>query len=96
MKVVQAPRQSGKTAYIMSLSEQTKQPLVCFSQEEKKRVMDDARNRGVNIPEPVTLIEVTSGRAQGKTVMVDNLDLLLTFVFPGITIDTATITQESE
>ena len=94
MKVVQAPRNSGKTAYIMSLSEQTKKPLVCFSQAEKKRVLEDARNRGVNIPEPVTLIEVSTGRAQGRTVLVDNIDLLLTIMWPGITIDTATITQE--
>lgn len=94
MKVVQAPRNSGKTAYIMSLSEQTKKPLVCFSQLEKKRVMEDARNRGVNLPEPVTLQEVTTGRAQGKEVMVDNLDLMLSFILPGVTIDTATINQE--
>ena len=94
MKVLQAPPQSGKTAYLMHLSEQTKQPLVCSSQAEKERVQEDARNRGVNIPEPVTLIEVSTGRAQGKTVLVDNIDFLLTLMWPGITIDTATITQE--
>ena len=94
MKVVQAPRNSGKTAYIMSLSEQTKKPLVCFSQSEKKRVMADAMNRGVMIPEPLTLQEVTTGRAQGPAVLVDNLDVLLTFMFPGVTVSEATINQE--
>ncbi len=94
MKVVQAPRNSGKTAYIMAQSAETKQPLLCYSMQEKKRVMEDARNRGIKIPEPVTFIEAQSGRAQGKTVMIDNLDFLLALMLPGVTVTLATITQE--
>ena len=96
MKVVEAPRNSGKTAYMMNLSENTKQPLVCFSLVEKERVMTDARERSVKIPEPVTLQEVMSGKTQGKKVIVDNLDVLLSFVWPGTEVTVACITKEEE
>ncbi len=94
MKVVQAPSKSGKTAYIMAQSAETKQPLLCYSLMEKQRVLKDARKRGIKIPEPVTFIEAQSGRAQGKTIMIDNLDLLMFFILPGVTVTLATITQE--
>ncbi|KKN54800.1 hypothetical protein LCGC14_0588540 [marine sediment metagenome] len=94
MKVLQALQNSGKTAYIMAQSAETKQPLICFSLMEKQRVLKDARERGIKIPEPLTFIEAQSGRAQGKTVMIDNLDLLMAFVLPGVTVTLATITQE--
>jgi hypothetical protein len=94
MKVLQAAEGEGKTQYMLELSEETKIPLVCFSEDQKKRLQEQARNAAMSIPEPLTMLMLQTGRAQGKTVLVDDLDVLLSFAFPGVTIDTATITND--
>lgn len=75
MKLLQAPRQSGKTTTIINLSNNLEIPIAVSNSGEAKTLKRRAKNMGINfLPEPfIFSIENLRGRNE---FLIDNLDLI--------------------
>jgi len=80
MRVILAKPKSGKTLALIHKSASEGGYIVCMNMAEARRVHEEARRRGVDIPFPLTFDEFVFGRyhAKGiKRLYIDNLDQCL-------------------
>lgn len=66
MKIINIPRGQGKTTRLLYASEFNNIPILCATYTQKGYLKDRAKELGLEIPEPVTVDEITSGKIRGK------------------------------
>jgi len=96
MKILYAPRHSGKTMWLIQKCAKHGGYIVCHSLREAQRVHKLAMNFGYNIPFPLTFEQFLSGHYYGQgveKVYVDNVDMLVNYIS---TVPVAAITLTSE
>lgn len=80
MKVVMLPRQGGKTTQMLQLAQETFSYIVCPTMADVERLWALAREMELNIPQPISWVEFTSGRyrpAGIKGFLIDDVDRCL-------------------
>jgi hypothetical protein len=85
MEVYAKPRQRGKTTDLIKLAAEEFLYIVCIDRTEVRRVADEAREMGLDIPFPLTWHEFASGLYHGHGIqgfVIDNLDLCIQQVTP--------------
>ena len=101
MRIFNLARGQGKTIRMLYASEYHNAPIVVSRQETKQHIMDMAKWKGINIPEPITVDEMSAGRIKGKNykdVLVDNMDTVLNRMLAqyGLSMIGGTITIDNE
>lgn len=73
MKIFNLKRGGGKTTRLIYASELHNAPIICMNQLDRNYIIRQAREYGVNIPEPITVQEfVNTKRGTGvDKVLVD-------------------------
>ena len=77
MKIFNLSRGAGKTMRMLYASEYHNVPILCATSASKKYIMDMAKWKSINIPEPIIVSEVTDGRIRGKKIkdiLVDDME----------------------
>lgn len=69
MKIINLPRGGGKTTRLLYASEFNDAPIICSTHAQKQHLIDTANTLGLNIPEPIVISEITSGKFRGNNVM---------------------------
>lgn len=80
MKVIVAPRRSGKTITLIQFANNKDGYIVCASVMEAHRIMDTAKYMGYDINLPITYYEFIKGEYYDKGVdkfFIDNGDELI-------------------
>lgn len=78
MKIYNLPRGAGKSTRMLYISEFKEIPILCFSREHKRHLLDCAKTYGINIPEPIVITEITNDKnIDIKDVLVDESLLAL-------------------
>lgn len=90
MKVIQSPRGSGKTQQlILELCRNPDTVMVTHSERERKRLQMEY---------PLVADRIVSfGPATGRridSIVIDNLDLILYGMFPGVHINSVSLTKD--
>lgn len=101
MRIFNLPRGKGKTIRMLYASEYHNVPILCANESNKKHIMDMAHWHDINIPEPITICNLTNHKLQGqgfKGVMVDDMDYVLQALLSQYKLDVlgATITIDKE
>ena len=78
MKIINLGRGQGKTTRLLYASEFQNIPILCATYHQKGYLEDRAKELGLEIPEPIALDEITSGKIKGKEekyreIFVDDL-----------------------
>ena len=68
MKIINLPRGGGKTVRLLYASEFNNAPILCRDYNSKWELVDQARKLGLNIPDPIVVSEVASGKLKGANV----------------------------
>ena len=80
MRIFNLARGQGKTIRMLYASEYHNAPIVVSHHATKQYIMDMAKWKGVNIPEPITVDEMSASRIKGKNykdVLVDDMETVL-------------------
>ena len=80
MRIFNLARGRGKTMRMLYASEYHNAPIVCTTSMSKQYIMDMAKWKGINIPEPIIASEITDGRIRGKNhkdILVDDMETVL-------------------
>jgi hypothetical protein len=88
MKIYDLKRGQGKTTRLVILSEYTKRPILCASQEHHKVIKDIAHQLNAKIPEPITISELSRLNGTDRTVgtyFIDETPQFLTALIASIT-----------
>ena len=75
MKVYDMKRGSGKTTYLMYLSNLLNIPILCHSKMHAENIADTAKRCGIDIPKPIYV-----GKSRGykpDAILVDELEFVL-------------------
>lgn len=101
MKIFNLPRGTGKTKRMLYASEYHNVPILCANETTKKHIMDMAHWLEINIPEPITVCDISNHKIkeQGfKGIMVDDMDRVLQAFLAEYRLDIlgATITIDKE
>ena len=75
MKIINLPRQRGKTTRLLYASEFNYIPILCATHTQKDYLVDQARILGLKIPEPIAVSEITLDRIKGSKAV--DMDLLV-------------------
>ena len=98
MKIICRARQAGKTTKLVKLSAKTGKYIVCLDENRKKNILQIAEKWKLNIPYPITLMEITRWQSyRGSSVMRDWIYIddwldILQAMFP-LPIDTISISK---
>lgn len=95
MKIISAPRQIGKTNFLLKLSDRTKDTIVCMSRQ-KKILIKKAKELGLKIPTPITHYEFINKNYDNKTkgFLLDDAEFILQSFSNNINIKVATFSNE--
>ena len=75
MKKLAYGRGQGKTTRLLYASEFNNAPIVCQTYQSKNYLMEMAERLKLNIPEPIVVSEIASGRVRGTENMYKDLGL---------------------
>lgn len=102
MDIYVGARRSGKTATLIKKSAETGAYIVVANKNQACSVYRQAKEMGYNIPFPVTISEITTGRKyidvsymKKRGVLIDELQSVLDIAFCGIPIHGATLNLDS-
>lgn len=93
MVIISKPRYCGKTVQLIQYSAITREPIICSDMMHKTQVKETAKKMGYDIPEPLTIIELTSKDSKRDMYLVDDLDHVFQTLI-NMQIDIATISSE--
>lgn len=103
MRIIYKRKGEGKTTDLIKLSAGTRgKVIVCINQSDVYRILDEAKNMGVNIPTPMSYDEFANccfmGDAKHKgtiieSFLIDNADLLLQYL-TRVNIEAITLTKK--
>lgn len=73
----------------------TKYPIVCMNETHKRNVKYKAKQMNIEIPEPITGVELLDKKLDKtpQTVLVDEALYVLSNILGGVRIDTASLTE---
>lgn len=77
MDLVIKPRQAGKTEGILQLAQDNFSYIVCPTRQDVDRLWQRAKERDLNIPQPITWAEFVGHRYRGagiRSFLIDDLD----------------------
>lgn len=82
MKIINLGRGQGKTTRLLYASEFNDMPILCVNSCMKKDLLERAAFYGLEIPEPISVSDITSGFTRGsenanKEVLVDEAPMVL-------------------
>lgn len=82
MKIINLGRGQGKTTRLLYASEFNDALILCSTLTEKRYLQEQAKRYGLEIPEPITVSDVTSNTLRGsekilKDVLVDEAPMVL-------------------
>ena len=80
MRIFNLARGEGKTIRMLYASEFSNAPILCRTGASKAYIMDMAKRHNINIPEPITLCDVTNKKLVGKRIgdiFVDDAEWVL-------------------
>lgn len=85
MKKLAYGRGQGKTTRLLYASEFNNAPIVCQTYQSKNYLMEMAERLKLNIPEPIVVSEITSGRVRGtenmyKDLLIDDAEWVLGYL----------------
>jgi len=94
MNILDLPRGGGKTTSLVLASSITNIPIVVANKQFGKYCEGLAREKGLRIPEPITIYELDTMYSPPRNVLIDELDGCLHVMFPRTTILASTITSD--
>lgn len=79
MKIFGLERGDGKTIRMLYASEYQNIPILCHSEIAKKCLTERAKALGINIPEPISVNELSDAKTAAGTgdLLVDDIPLVL-------------------
>lgn len=82
MKIINLRRGQGKTTRLLYASEFNDMPILCSTLTEKRHLQEQAKRCGLEIPEPITVSDVTSNTLRDneeilKDILVDEAPMVL-------------------
>ena len=85
MKKIAYGRGQGKTTRLLYASEFNDAPIVCQTYQSKNYLMEMAKLLKLNIPEPIVVSEIASGRVKGteniyKDLLIDDAEWVLDYL----------------
>lgn len=102
MDIYVGARRSGKTATLIKKSAETGAYILVATKHQAHAVYKQAKEMGDDIPFPVTVSEITTGREyfndsymKKHGLLIDELQLVLDVAFCGIPIHGATLNLDS-
>ena len=89
MKIINLGRGQGKTTRLLYASEFNDAPILCATDAHKKCLIEKAKGYGLEIPEPITVNDIVSGKVRGskitdKDVLVDEAPFVLQYLLRGL------------
>ena len=98
MKVIQLPRQQGKTTAIIRSCAELGGYIVVPTSRDVRRVFDAARDMGLSVPFPITFSEFIGGKFSTKIecFWIDDIDRCLATVGRGVPIAAVSIDALAE
>ena len=81
--VLTGKRGSGKTTKLLYASEFNNAPILVHSNELKKLIKAEAQELNLNIPEPISVHDITDDRLKGmnEDILIDDLDMVVEELF---------------
>ncbi len=96
MIIIHRPRLAGKTMELIRASAHYWHYIVCENMKEASRICNAAEQMGLKIPQPITYDEFINKRYHGRGIkgfLIDNVDLLLQVLSPGVPIAGISLTE---
>jgi hypothetical protein len=94
--ILNLERGKGKTTYLLMRSHMKRIPILVYKSAEKDFIKSEAKDMGLDIPEPLSVNDLIGDNSRGKvipqSVLVDEMPLVLQSIL-GVKIDTATMTE---
>lgn len=83
MKIINLPRQCGKTTRLLYASEFNDIPIVCATHQQKDYLKEKAKQMQLLIPEPIVVSEFTRGgiKRLDSDVLIDEIPMVLQAMF---------------
>jgi len=97
-KFIILDRQKGKTTQLIKMADNYDGYIVCANREIAKYTADMARKMGAKIHFPMTIREILKGKYYPhgvKKIYIDNLDLMLHEIAPGLITAAVTLTPST-
>lgn len=69
MNIINLGRGQGKTIRLLYASEWNDIPILCASSSQKEYLIDMAKSLGLNIPEPISVWDLTSTTIKTKDIL---------------------------
>lgn len=94
MKLICKPRRAGKTTEAIIRAAESGAYLIVKNRAEAQRISKQAEEMNLKIRFPVTFDELLKGQMQGsfvRNVVIDNADMLLQAICPGLEIEAITL-----
>lgn len=102
MEVIQIPRGSGKTKFLIEHSAKYNIPII--TAHNPKYTLQKAKELGFEIPEPIWIVDLIDDRNKGyynslyrnyNNVLIDDVDTVLRLVLNGLSVEYATLTPDT-
>ena len=78
MKIINLPRGQGKTTRLLYASEWQGIPILCGTYQQKRYLMDMAKELRLNIPEPIYVAEILKGSStMDEDILIDEAHWVL-------------------
>ena len=80
MKIFNLARGKGETMRMLYASEFNNASILCCNGQNKKHIIDMAKQYDINIPEPITIYDLIENKTRGKHcnyIVVDDIDCVL-------------------
>lgn len=78
MKIINLGRQQGKTTRLLYASEFNDIPILCATYQQKRYLIDMAKELRLNIPEPIYVGEIAKGSdMMDKDILIDEAPWVL-------------------
>lgn len=97
MKKIIKPRASGKTTELIKMAEATNSYIVTFDRQRADYIFRFAEELGYKILYPVAFADALHSKFRGsfvRNILIDDADAILAGLFPGMTVDAITMTEE--
>jgi len=98
IKIIYKGRRTGKTTQLLHSSDTTRIPIVVATVADKKYLIMQAVELGLNIPEPLTVLDIQNslrGNRHIQTCYVDNAESVLKSLL-GVDISAISISDTEE
>lgn len=99
MQIIMRKRGEGKTEELIKLASENNYTMVCINTAECMRVARRANKLGLKIPATITVYEFIRDLYRvkdSKGIVIDNLEVVLSYLAKGLPVKAITLTLEEE